>query len=272
MDEERKEYNKIYDNLPKDKKDALFAENNIDAVWKIGEKNHLNNERIKILAKIVGDVIIGVIATNDFSKELAEKTGINIEVAKGIVEELRSTIPFLGDLTNSHETEIIEETPSSVEESSIETKTLIEEQPKQKTSQSTIESKIKKNAVPEKSHQTTATPQQNEEQPAPFIIHKETGVSQVEAPTGEGRLERPYFYKPTSNPENYSASEQKKPVRLEIGEVFDKKPSVEKETGKTAVPEMRTVNYSGPKTEVDPFSKQKYEDIHPDNEVDLKEG
>jgi hypothetical protein len=64
-----------YSSLPENLKDALFSNFNTDLVWHIGENNSLSNDKIKILATIVGDVIMGFLSVDDFESEL--KTSIN---------------------------------------------------------------------------------------------------------------------------------------------------------------------------------------------------
>jgi len=261
---------------------------------KLEEKNHLNEDRIKTLSRITGDIIMGIIPINDFAKKLEEDAHIHQEIAKNIVTELNSRIVLLNKLSldNNKDYKIahpdgeslstinpIQQTPEPVMEIPqvpVQPAHNLEQQATQEPNQiNPIEEKIK-NIPP-----TIQTNTEQQETPAPFIIHKDSSIDRVEPPAGEENLLRPYFYKPA--PTTQSTGEQA-PARLEIGNLPNEEPIENDKTGRTEIPKANKVNYTRPVVASDPFNRMGTEKIDeikkdkkqigsvpPDNIVDLKD-
>ncbi len=84
----KKQANKRYENLPEILQDALFSMANIDQVYRICKLNHLSDEKIPIVARLTGRVILGFTHPEDLAREIKEELGINPEIAKTIALEI----------------------------------------------------------------------------------------------------------------------------------------------------------------------------------------
>jgi hypothetical protein len=80
--------------LPDSLREALFSEYNADALWKICQDQHLPEDRIKKVALLLGDVILGFEHFDDLAKDIVLETGINQQIANSIVQEIdRKILP-----------------------------------------------------------------------------------------------------------------------------------------------------------------------------------
>lgn len=77
-----------YNSLVSELKDALFSGTTSDIISRICDFYHLSDEKADALTLLVGDVLMGFVHYNDFSKVLAEKMGGNVVVAQSIGKEI----------------------------------------------------------------------------------------------------------------------------------------------------------------------------------------
>ena len=77
-----------YDSLPKEIREVLFSANTSDIIARICDFYHLSDEKSGILALLVGDVLMGFLHYNDFSKKLAEALAGNTMVAQSIAKDI----------------------------------------------------------------------------------------------------------------------------------------------------------------------------------------
>ena len=89
-----------WDTLPDNLKEALSSESNSDIVWQIGALNHLTEEKISMMATIVGDVIFGFLHSEDLAREIQESLNLNSQIANSISHEINRKIfaPIRTDL------------------------------------------------------------------------------------------------------------------------------------------------------------------------------
>ena len=78
--------------LPDNLKEALFSESSSGIVWQIGALNHLPEEKISIMATIVGDVIFGFLHSDDLAREIQESLNLNSQIANSISHEINRKI------------------------------------------------------------------------------------------------------------------------------------------------------------------------------------
>lgn len=81
-----------WDNLPIILREAMFSERNADILWSVCKEQHLSEDKIRIVANFVGDVIMGFTHPEDLAKEIKEALGINIEIANSISVEINRKI------------------------------------------------------------------------------------------------------------------------------------------------------------------------------------
>jgi len=77
-----------WDTLPDNLKEALFSEYNADILWQVCRTQHLTEDKIKIIATLAGDVILGFIHPEDLAKEIRESLNLNPEIANSIANEI----------------------------------------------------------------------------------------------------------------------------------------------------------------------------------------
>lgn len=91
-----KEYTKeqfwqLYEKLPRELKDAIFAEETGENISSICEKNG-TGEKIGDISDSVGAVLVGVLPPEDFQKKLEKDLGIESETAKKVAYEINRFI------------------------------------------------------------------------------------------------------------------------------------------------------------------------------------
>ena len=88
------------DTLPQNLREALSSEQNTDILWRVCEGQHLSEDKIRKVAVIAGDVILGFIHIEDLAKEIKVELNIAPEIANAITSEVNRKIfaPIRADL------------------------------------------------------------------------------------------------------------------------------------------------------------------------------
>ncbi len=112
---------KLYDKLPQELKDALFAEETGTNIYDTCKRNDCLEYHSEII-EYVGQVLIGVLAPEDFMAVLKKNLKLTKETAKKVVQEINRFIfypvrPLLEKLYK------MKMTPSSLEKPGLVTKT-----------------------------------------------------------------------------------------------------------------------------------------------------
>lgn len=84
----------LYDLLPQDLKEALFAEKTSAAIENICQKHQLSNEQLAKLVDLITDVLLGILPPEDFEQTLKTGTKLNAQKAKKITQEITRLIFF----------------------------------------------------------------------------------------------------------------------------------------------------------------------------------
>lgn len=87
------EFWKLYKSLPKELKDALFAEETGENIYKICRENEIL-EYLDEIVELVGNVLLGVLAPVDFAKELGLKLNLDREKIRKIIHQFNRLIFF----------------------------------------------------------------------------------------------------------------------------------------------------------------------------------
>ncbi|MFA5024809.1 MAG: hypothetical protein WC523_07750, partial [Patescibacteria group bacterium] len=77
-----------YNSLAQELKEALFSDATSDIINRVCDFYHLSDEKADLLTLLIGDVLMGFVHYNDFSKILAEKMAGNTVVAQSIAKEI----------------------------------------------------------------------------------------------------------------------------------------------------------------------------------------
>ena len=233
-----------WDALPDNLKEALFSESNSNIVWQIGTLNHLPEEKISIMAMIVGAVIFGFLHLDDLTREIQESLNLNPQIANSISREINRKIfaPIRIDLEKIYSpvTAMPEIKPPTKPEAEIKPLQYGEVEPP--AAPLPVTPTIP--TVPEAQKIPTAQreiPTAQREIPAdkPFMILQETEAK----PVGERKRGVPpiigWFQK--EKPKKTEA-----PVKVQIEEPFDAAQGKEKKeplVAKTEAPKQKVIHY-----------------------------
>lgn len=77
-----------WDKLPMILREAMFSERNADILWGVCETQHLSEDKIRKIAALAGNILLGFIHPEDLAKEIKDAVGINSEIAEIIAKEI----------------------------------------------------------------------------------------------------------------------------------------------------------------------------------------
>jgi hypothetical protein len=103
----KEQLQKLYKNLPEELQKTLFSVETADSTWDISER--YNIDKICTFAKIIGDVLFGILHPNELQEVLEKELNLETETAQKVVREINQFIfypvrPFLEKL---YESEIV---------------------------------------------------------------------------------------------------------------------------------------------------------------------
>jgi hypothetical protein len=89
----QEEFWKLYQKLPQELRDALFAEETGNSIYEICKRNEVLDNLDQIV-DYVGRVLIGLLPPNEFQDTLEKELGIETEKAKRITREITRYVFF----------------------------------------------------------------------------------------------------------------------------------------------------------------------------------
>jgi hypothetical protein len=100
---------KIYKALPESLQEAIFSEDTSEAIWNIARL--YNIKKVPVLAKNVGDVLLGLLPPEEFQEAIEKELGIDKDIAKKITRQVEHFIfnPVKEDLEILYHPEKAEE-------------------------------------------------------------------------------------------------------------------------------------------------------------------
>lgn len=124
---------KLYEKLPQELKDALFAEGTSEAIEEVAEKYKLSDNQVSILVDSVGQVLLGVLPLEDFQKVLEKELKLKEDLAKKVFQEIYRLIfyPVRSALEELYKIEITPPTKPTEVTPMLEVKPPIEEKPEE---------------------------------------------------------------------------------------------------------------------------------------------
>lgn len=81
-----------WDALSDTLRDAITSDINSQLVWKTGEGEHLSEEKIASVSRLVGYVLMGFIHPEDLANEIKNSLGIDVRIAAAIAEPINKKI------------------------------------------------------------------------------------------------------------------------------------------------------------------------------------
>lgn len=102
----KEQFWKLYEKLPQELKDALWAEETGDTIYEVS-KRYGAAEHLEEIVKLAGAVLIGLLLPQDFQKE-TQKLGVKKEASEKIARELNRFVfyPVKPALEQLHRMEI----------------------------------------------------------------------------------------------------------------------------------------------------------------------
>jgi len=105
----REQFWKLYEKLPQELKDALFAEETGNSIYDICKRNEIK-ENLDQIVEYIGQVLIGVLPPDEFQETIEKELKLKKEVAKKVAQEINRFI-FYPVKTSLEELYKIEITP-----------------------------------------------------------------------------------------------------------------------------------------------------------------
>lgn len=99
MADDAGKYLKRYRFITDDLQQALYSYENTQVIYRTCTNHHLSDDKMRQVAGVVGQVILGFVHVDDFTKTLEEKTGMDHRVCTEIADDIRSSV--IGGLTGS---------------------------------------------------------------------------------------------------------------------------------------------------------------------------
>jgi len=82
---------KLYEKLPQELKDALFAEETGNNIYDVCKRNEVE-ENLDQIVEYVGQVLVGVLPPDEFQTTLEKELNMEKEVAKKVAQEINRFI------------------------------------------------------------------------------------------------------------------------------------------------------------------------------------
>lgn len=266
----RKQKLQRWDGLPLTLREALFSEKNFEYFVSICQKEHLSEDKIKIIGSLAGDVILGFIHPEDLTQEIKTALNINQEIADSVSKEINRKIfnPLKADIDG-----VYAPVPEEIEEEKKEIKIVDIEPPKLKSAISIIEILQEKQEESEKKSEEAVEPlvaspsvELMAGEVEPLIIHKEEEIKTV----FESRLPKSLgglfgFLKRKQPEESMGENFPAAPAKIEIGDGVKKAPQDTSGQAEGKKEEkVRVVHYGGLSTPLPPA-------IIPKTEIKIEE-
>jgi len=84
---------KLYDKLPQDLKDSLFSNETGKDIYEVCSR-HKIEDKLSNIVDYVGQVLVGILAPEDFQKTLEKDLKVNKETAKEVTKEISRLILY----------------------------------------------------------------------------------------------------------------------------------------------------------------------------------
>lgn len=99
---------KLYEKLPQELKETVFAEETANNIYNICERNNIKDNRTSEVARYTGRTLLGVLPPDEFQETLKKEVKLEEGVAKRVAQEINRFIfyPVKASLEELYKTEI----------------------------------------------------------------------------------------------------------------------------------------------------------------------
>ena len=84
----------LYEQLPEELKDAIFSEKTADEIYMACDKNNVEKEKIPKVAKLTGNVMLGILPVQEFRIALEKEIALESETAKNVFSQIHRFVFF----------------------------------------------------------------------------------------------------------------------------------------------------------------------------------
>lgn len=118
LDYPKEQLRKLFEKLPQELKEAIFAAENAEYIDEISKRYGLDDEKGGNLAIFTGRVLLGILSPEDFQETLEEELKLEKEKAKKVAQEINRFIfyPVKESLRQLYSPEIMTEEAKPAEE------------------------------------------------------------------------------------------------------------------------------------------------------------
>ena len=246
----QEQLNERIDSMPQVLKDALFSSEIAVKIGNICRFHRLNEEKIKITAELIGEVILGFSSIDDFPNNLLEDLGVDSPTISSLAEKIKQEIfqPLKKEILKNYSPVVIIE---EIKKPTQPVQPVQPVQPAKPTEPEPIESEKIEIKRPEKplikpsqpAKPTQADKPLNPAKQKPFILFKTKKPAEPTAP------KKPFLFWFKEKP---APLEEK--IKAKIAGVVEETETEEKpKPAKTETPEEKTVHYQKPEAPKSPF-------------------
>jgi len=250
----QQQLNERWDKMPARLKEILCDYETSQKVRNICNFYHLNDERIRIVADLIGEVLMGFLAIDDFKNCLSQDLSI---LGQTIINSLDERIQK--EIFAPIRREIEQNYAPVVEEIKTETKKEEEKREEKKVAPeikpSTQPIKIENKGIDLKEIKREA--KQEEQKGTEFKIKKEVTKIKDKGPFMLFKRKRPKPKRPLSFWFKQEIKKEKEPIKTEVEIPGEKEKKKEIKKGEIKQEEKQTIEYQKPKEKKSPF-KNKY--------------
>ncbi len=88
----REEKLKLLEKLSPRLQELMTSEDTGAALLYLGQKYHLSDHQVRLLSKVLGDVVLGITPTTNLSSEISTKAAVDMQTASGLAQDLNDLI------------------------------------------------------------------------------------------------------------------------------------------------------------------------------------
>jgi len=85
---------KIFEKLPEELKEVIFAEKTADDIYHISKRNNIKEEKISEVARLTGNVLLGILPPEEFRNTLKKELNLKKDIAENIAFQIERIIFF----------------------------------------------------------------------------------------------------------------------------------------------------------------------------------
>src|SRR3989344_3069363 len=92
---ELEDRHKKFEELPENIQEALLAPETASSIYKIGKSANLTDEKISLLAELVGNVFMEASKNSDLTDEVKNGLGVSDDIAKNLSAKIGEVVKYI---------------------------------------------------------------------------------------------------------------------------------------------------------------------------------